>query len=315
LGSLAAIELIQTLDERKIATRRPLEIVIWANEEGVAYGAILFGSAAAAGKLPPGITEREWNGVKLTDALRKIGGDPARLESARRAAESFHCYLELHIEQGGTLDKAGLPVGVVEGIVSIDRYEAVIRGAANHAGTTPMPERQDALIAASHLILAVNEIVRREAGRQVGTVGQLHVHPNAPSVIPGEVRHSIELRDLSTGKIARLAEAIQVQARQIAAATHTEITIAKKGHHPGAPATPKVQEAIERAAEKLGLGSRRLPSGAGHDAQMMATLGAMGMIFTPSIGGVSHSPRELTRWDDCARGAEMLLETVLAMAA
>lgn len=314
LGSLAAIEVIQTLNERRIATRRPLEIAVWANEEGVAYGLGLFGSAAVAGQLPSGAMEREWNGVKLPDAVRKIGGDPARLESARRAPESFHCYLELHIEQGGTLDKAGLPVGVVEGIVSIDRYEAVIRGAANHAGTTPMLDRQDALVAAAHLTLAINEIVRREAGRQVGTVGQLLVHPNAPNVIPGDVRHSIELRDLSAEKIARLGEAIQVQAQQIATATRTGITIAKKDHHPGAPATPHVQEAIEMAAAKLGFDSRRLPSGAGHDAQMMATLGPMGMIFTPSIGGISHSPRELTRWEECARGAEVLLETVLAMA-
>jgi N-carbamoyl-L-amino-acid hydrolase len=315
LGSLGAIEVIQTLNERRITTRRPLEIVVWTNEEGVAYGVGLFGSAAAAGKLPAGSMEREWNGVKLPEAVRKIGGDPARIESARRTPGSFHCYLELHIEQGGTLDKAGLPVGVVEGIVSIDRYEAIIRGFANHAGTTPMPERQDALLAASHLTLAVNEIVKREAGRQVGTVGQLHVHPNAPNVIPGEVRHSIELRDLSTAKIARLGEAIQARAREIAAATRTEITITKRDHHTGAPATQHVQEAIERAAAKLGLGSRRLPSGAGHDAQMMATLGPMGMIFTPSVGGISHSPRELTRWEDCAHGAEVLLETVLDMAA
>src|SRR5687768_1471973 len=186
--------------------------------------------------------DREWNGVKLTDAVRKIGGDPARLESARRVPESFHCYLELHIEQGGTLDRQGLQVGVVEGIVSIDRYEAVIRGVANHAGTTPMPERQDALLAASQLTIAVNEVVRRESGRQVGTVGQLHVHPNAPNVIPGEVRHSIEFRDLSTEKIARLGEAIQARARQIAAATHTQITITKKDHHTGAPAAPQVKE-------------------------------------------------------------------------
>ena len=315
LGSLAAIEVIQTLNERKIATRRPLEIVVWANEEGVAYSLGLFGSAAAAGKLPAGWKERVWSGVHLSDAVRKIGGDPARIEQARRAPGSFHCYLELHIEQGGTLDKAGVPVGVVEGIVSIDRYEAVIRGFANHAGTTPMPERQDALIAASHLTLAVNEIVKREAGRQVGTVGQLHVHPNAPNVIPGEVRHSIELRDLSAEKTARLGDAIQARARQIAAQTKTEITITKKDHHTGAPATPHVMEAIEKAAAKLGLASRRLPSGAGHDAQMMATLGPMGMIFTPSVGGVSHSPRELTSWEDCARGAEVLLETVLGMAA
>ncbi len=314
LGSLAAIEVIQTLGERRITTRRPLEIVVWANEEGVAYAVGLFGSAAAAGKLPTDYVSRVWNGVKLPDAVRKIGGEPARIEQARRAPGSFHCYIELHIEQGGTLDKAGIPVGVVEGIVSIDRYEAVIRGFANHAGTTPMPERQDALLAASHLTLAVNEIVKREPGRQVGTVGQLHVHPNAPNVIPGEVRHTIELRDLSSAKIVRLAEAIQARAREIATQTRTEIAITKKDHHDGAPATPHVQETIEAAAAKLGLASRRLPSGAGHDAQMMATLGPMGMIFVPSVAGISHSPKELTRWEDCARGADVLLQTVLAVA-
>ncbi len=314
LGSLAAIEAIQTLNERGIVTRRPLEVVVWTNEEGVAYGVGLLGSAAAAGKLPSGYRERVWNGVKLPDAIRKIGGDPARIETAQRAPGAFHCYLELHIEQGGTLDKAGIPIGVVEGIVSIDRYESVIRGFANHAGTTPMPERQDALLAAAKLTLAVNEIVRREPGRQVGTVGHLTVSPNAPNVIPGVVTHSIELRDMSAAKIAKLAEAIQARAREIAAETRTEITITKKDHHASAPATPLVQAAIEEAASRLGLATRRLPSGAGHDAQMMATLGPMGMIFVPSAGGISHSPRELTLWEDCARGADALLHTVLAMA-
>jgi len=288
--------------------------VVWTNEEGVAYGIGLFGSSAVAGKLPSEAIQREWGGVRLPDALRKIGGNPERIESARRAGGSFQCYLELHIEQGGTLEKTGLPIGVVEGIVSIDRYDASIRGFANHAGTTPMGERKDALLAASRLVVAVNEIVTRESGNQVGTVGEMHVHPNATNVIPGEVRHSIELRDLSAEKIDRLGEAIKTRAHEIAAATGTEITISKRDHHTGAPATPQVQEAIEGAATKLGLKCRRLPSGAGHDAQMMATLGPMGMIFTPSIGGISHSPRELTHWQDCARGADVLLTTVLEMA-
>lgn len=314
LGSLAALEVLQTIIERGIRTRRPLEMVVWTNEEGVAYGNGLFGSRAAAGKLLPGEMDHVWNGVLKADAVRKIGGDPARLEQARIAADSFRCYLELHIEQGGTLEKAGIPVGVVEGIVGIDRYEAVIRGFANHAGTTPMPDRQDALVAAARMTLAVREVVTSEAGRQVGTVGHIEVSPNAPNVIPGLVRHSIELRDLSMAKIERMAEAIRGRARQIAAETKTEIAIERQSRHESKLATPEIQALIEASAHDLGLASRRLPSGAGHDAQAMATLGPMGMIFVPSVGGVSHSPKELTIWEDCARGAQVLMGAVLAAA-
>jgi N-carbamoyl-L-amino-acid hydrolase len=314
VGSMSAIEVVATLADHGITTRRPLEVVIWANEEGVAFGNGLCGSRAAAGKLVPGELDQVWNGVKKADAIRRIGGDPARIDEAKRAPGSFHAYLELHIEQGGTLDREGVPIGVVEGIVAIDRYDAVIRGFANHAGTTPMPDRRDALIAASKLALAVREIVTAEPGRQVGTVGELHVTPNAPNVVPGLVRHTIELRDLSAEKIARLAETIRIRAGQIAQETGTEITITPTSHHEAALATPWVQQAIEEAAGRLGLRTKRLPSGAGHDAQMMALLGPMGMIFVPSVAGISHSPKELTHWEDCANGANVLLETVLALA-
>jgi N-carbamoyl-L-amino-acid hydrolase len=314
VGSMAAIEVVHTLHEHGLTTRRPLEVVIWANEEGVAFGNGLCGSRAAAGKLVEGELDQVWNGVRKADAIRKIGGDPDRIAEARRAPASFHAYLELHIEQGGILDREGFPIGVVEGIVAIDRYEAVVRGFANHAGTTPMPERRDALVAASRLVVAVREIVMAEPGRQVGTVGQLAVTPNAPNVIPGVVRHTIELRDLSAEKIARLAQAIRARARQIAEETGTQIEITPTSHHEAALATPEIQAAIEAAAGRVGLRTKRLPSGAGHDAQMMALLGPMGMIFVPSVSGISHSPRELTRWEDCANGANVLLETVLGLA-
>jgi len=314
LGSLAAIEVVQTLNQARIATRRPLEVVVWSNEEGVAYNNGIYGSRAAAGHLDPGELDQVWNGVKKSDAIRKVGGNPDRIEEARRKPGSFHCYLELHIEQGGTLDQAGIPIGVVEGIVAIDRYDVEIRGFANHAGTTPMPQRRDALLAASYLTVAVNQIVRREPGRQVGTVGQLSVSPNAPNVVPGLVRLTVELRDLSSAKIVKLAEQIRARAREIAAQTRTGIEMRPAAHHSEALATPEVQSSIEAAAARLGLRTRRLPSGAGHDAQMMATLGPMGMIFVPSVGGISHAPQEFSRWEDCARGTGVLLETVLAWA-
>jgi N-carbamoyl-L-amino-acid hydrolase len=315
LGSLAALEVIETMNESHIVTHRPLEVVIWSNEEGYAFNNGLAGSRAAAGRLDRGELDSIWNGMKKSDAIRRIGGAPERIAEAARKPGSFVCYLELHIEQGGTLERAGIPIGVVEGIVAIDRYNAEIRGFANHAGTTPMPERRDALLAASHLTIAVNDIVRREPGRQVGTVGQLDVSPNAPNIVPGMVRLVIELRDLSAAKIAALGEQIRTRAREIATLTNTEIEIRPAAHHEAALATPEVQKSIETAAAGLGLRTQRLPSGAGHDAQAMATLGPMGMIFVPSVAGISHSPKEFTRWEDCANGANVLYRTVLDWAA
>jgi N-carbamoyl-L-amino-acid hydrolase len=176
-----------------------------------------------------------------------------------------------------------------------------------------MAERQDALLAASHLTIAVRQIVSSEQGRHVGTVGRLEVTPNAPNVIPGVVRLTIELRDLSSDKLKRLAEKIRGRAAEIARDTKTSVEFTSSNHSAPANAAEEVQRAIEQSARQLGLASERLPSGAGHDAQMMAQLSPMGMIFVPSVGGISHSPRELTRWDDCARGADVLLGTVMEM--
>lgn len=307
VGSMSAIEVMQTLEENRIPTKHPLEMVIWSNEEN------LVGSPLAAGGMDESVLTRVFNGIRVEDGLRRIGGDPARLAGARIPPHSFCCYLELHIEQGGTLDKAKIPIGVVEGIVSIDEYEVEIRGFANHAGTTPMPERRNALLAAAKLIETVQDVVTREPGRQVGTVGHLEVFPNAHNVVPGLVKHTIELRDLSADKIARLGDEIQRRAQEIARQTGTEIQIKKVDHDPPAMADPGIQKKIEEAAASLRLKTMRLPSGAGHDAQWMARLAPMGMIFVPSVGGISHSPKELTTWQDCANGANVLLQTILSL--
>jgi N-carbamoyl-L-amino-acid hydrolase len=174
-----------------------------------------------------------------------------------------------------------------------------------------MKERHNALLAAAKLIEAVQEIVTREPGRQVGTVGRLQVFPNAPNVVPGLVKHSIELRDLSAETIARLGTEIQKRAQEIARDTGTEIIMEKVEHAPPAVADLEMQANIEAAATKLGLTTMRLPSGAGHDAQMMAKIGPIGMIFVPSMDGISHSPKEFTRWQDCANGANVLLRTIV----
>jgi N-carbamoyl-L-amino-acid hydrolase len=313
LGSLSALGAIEALDAAAVRTRHPLEMVVWAHEESYAFGRGLACSRIVAGDVTPADMDEVWNGLRRGDAIRKIGGDPDRIGEARRAKGSHHGYLELHIEQGGTLERAGVPIGVVEGIVAIDRYEATITGVANHSGTTPIADRHDALLAASHLTIAVRDASTRTPGRQVATVGRIEVTPNSANVIPGRVQLSVELRDLDPRTLMSMMDDIRARAREIAVTTGTTIEFRELARAAPAEATPEVQRAIERAAGSLGLGASRLPSGAGHDAQMMARLGPMGMIFVPSVGGVSHSPKELTLWEDCARGADVLLRTVLEM--
>ena len=176
-----------------------------------------------------------------------------------------------------------------------------------------MAERQDAMVAASHLTVAVNEIVRKRPGRQVGTVGKIEISPNAPNVVPGAATLIIELRDLSTAVLDALATEIRARAAQIADATKTTIAMSPASTNTPALADEGMQDIVEQAARGLKLSAVRMPSGAGHDAQMMAQLTRMGMIFVPSLGGISHSPKELTTWEDCARGADVLLQSVLAL--
>ena len=313
LGCLAALGAIDACNRAQLRTRHPLEIVVWAAEEGVAFNRGLSSSRIVAGDIGPSDMDQVWNGIRRGDAIRKIGGDPERIMEAPRPKGAWHSYLELHIEQGGNLERDGLQIGVVQGIVAIERFEARITGFANHAGTTPMAQRQDASIAAAQLTLAVREIVTSRPGRQVGTVGKLELSPNAPNVVPGSATAIIELRDLSVGLLKTLAVEIRERAVAIAAATKTTIEIVPASSNAPAIAATAVQDLIERSATTLGLSSQRMPSGAGHDAQMMAQLAPMGMIFVPSIGGISHSPKELTRWDDCAHGANVLLQSVLAL--
>jgi N-carbamoyl-L-amino-acid hydrolase len=313
LGTLAGLGVIEALHAAGVRTQHPLELVVWAAEEGVAFNRGLSASRIVAGDVAPSDMDQVWNGMRRGDAVRRIGGDPERIMDARRDKGAWRGYFELHIEQGGSLERSATDIGVVQGIVAIERYEATITGFANHAGTTPMADRQDAVVALSHLALAVREIVTSRPGRHVGTVGRIEVSPNAPNVVPGEARAIIELRDLSTATLEAIADDIRLRAEAIAAQTRTSIAIVPVSSNTPALADSGMQDLIERAAAGRKLSSVRMPSGAGHDAQMIAQLAPMGMIFVPSVGGVSHSPKELTSWRDCANGANVLLHAVLAL--
>jgi N-carbamoyl-L-amino-acid hydrolase len=313
LGTLAGLGVIEALRARDVRTRHPLELVVWAAEEGVAFNRGLSASRIVAGDVAPSDMDQVWNGMRRGDAIRKIGGDPARIMDARREKGAWRGYFELHIEQGGSLERSATDIGVVQGIVAIERFEATITGFANHAGTTPMADRQDAVVALSYLALAVREIVTSRPGRQVGTVGRIEVSPNAPNVVPGEARAIIELRDLSPATLDAIADDIRQRAQTIATDTRTSIAIVPVSSNTPALADVVMQDLVARAAATLTLSSVRMPSGAGHDAQMLAQLTPMGMIFVPSVGGVSHSPKELTGWQDCANGANVLLHAVLGL--
>jgi N-carbamoyl-L-amino-acid hydrolase len=309
VGSLGAIEVAQTLAENNVTTRHPLEVVIFQNEEGG-----LIGSRAMDGEL----TEKELDlvsrsGKTIRDGIKFIGGNPAKLADVRRRKGEIAAYVELHIEQGGILDTEKINIGVVEGIVGINWWDVTIEGFANHAGTTAMNNRQDALLAAAKFIEAVNRVVTSVPGRQVGTVGRINALPGAPNVIPGKVVLSLELRDLEAAKINMLFEKTQAEAQKIAADSKTKFDFKEINVNIPAPTDPRIRSLISDAARDLNLTTKQMPSGAGHDAQDMARLGPVGMIFIPSVGGISHSPREFSKPEDIANGANVLLHTLLKL--
>ncbi len=310
VGSMGAIEVMEVLNENKIITEHPLELIIFSNEEG---GVI--GSMAIAGQLKKeGLEVVTNSGLTNREGIKAIGGNPDNIHLVTRKQGDIKAYLELHIEQGGILDEEKIQIGVVEGIVGIDEWEITVEGFANHAGTTPMHKRQDALLAASKLVIAVNEVINSYEGRQVGTVGKVAASPGAYNVIPGKVMLGLEIRDLSSEKILKLFRDIEKRAAEIAQSTRTKISF-RNLNVPAKPAlmTNSIQDKITESAQMLGYTYKRMQSGAGHDAQEMAQIAPAGMIFVPSVGGISHSPKEFTKAVDMANGANVLLHTVLAL--
>jgi N-carbamoyl-L-amino-acid hydrolase len=310
VGVLGAIEVAELLRTHAIATRHPFEFVVFTDEEGGTVG-----SQAMAGRLPASAFEVvSHSGLKIGDGIRAVGGDPARIADARRAPGSLAAFVELHIEQGAILAESGTDIGVVEGIVGIRWWDVTVEGVANHAGTTPMNRRRDALVSAAELTLAANRIASTIPGTQVATVGRISAEPGAPNVIPGRVTLSLEIRDLDAGKMTSVFRAIEAEAQRIADSRGTSIRFdeVELALTP-APTDERLRAIVESAAASLGLSHRRMPSGAGHDAQDMAHVAPIGMIFVPSQGGISHAAKEYTAPADLANGADVLLRTLLAI--
>src|SRR6476619_4528243 len=248
VGSFGAIEVARSLREQNVRLRHPLEVVVWTNEEG---GTI--GSKSAVGMITAAdldIVAR--SGKTRREGIAIVGGNPERLGEAVRQKGDLACYMELHIEQGGLLEKAGLQIGVVEGIVGLRWFDITVTGFANHAGTTPMDQRQDAMLAAAKFVVAVNEAVRGVPGRTVATIGRMVVSPNTTNVIPGQVVFTVDLRDLDAAKIAHFTERFEQIGREVGAATKTTFDIKQSVDTDPAISNPQVMAWIDGAAASLG---------------------------------------------------------------
>ena len=309
VGSMSAIEVARTLHEAGKELDHPLEVVIWSNEEGGKTGSRSYRGAIDPRELDlPSLGDR-----KIGEGIKYIGGYPERLDQNKKRPGDIAGYVELHVEQGAILDRDGISIGVVEGIVGIKRWYITVKGFANHAGTTPMDQRQDALYATALIVAEIRNIITGEPGRQVGTVGRLDVSPGAPNVIPGEVMFSLEIRDLSMEKVTRLFADIREAATSIADANDTTISFDQYYESPAALTDEGIKQLVRESADALGLSTLHMPSGAGHDAQSMKGIAPLGMIFVPSKDGVSHAPTEFTSEQQITDGANVLLKTIIGM--
>lgn len=308
VGVIGALEAIDLLNSSNIITNHPLELIIFTAEESSMIGSRGFTGDLSQRSLDDFTTP----GSERTDGLDRIGGDHTRLREAKRTTP-VHAFVELHIEQGGILEQKKLNIGIVEGIVGISTWPVKVEGVANHGGTTPMPGRKDALVGASKLIIAINERATNMEGRQVATVGKIKAFPGASNVIPGTVEFSVQIRDLDADKIQHLFEVIQQEAKMVEEAMDVKITFGTSGVPSPALTDMRLRSLIEQSTKDLGLTSQHMQSGAGHDAQHMAHFTPTGMIFVPSRGGISHSPKEYTSPQDMANGANVLLHTILKL--
>ncbi|HZR95600.1 MAG TPA: Zn-dependent hydrolase [Gaiellaceae bacterium] len=304
LGVVAALEVLRTVADARLDLPVTLEAIDFTDEEGTLVG--LLGSLALAGALDDDALAAPRGGrEELTAALAAAGLDEPRLRDARRDPTSLAGYVELHIEQGPSLDAAGAEIGLVTAIVGARSFRVAFDGVAAHAGTTPMAGRRDAAVAAAAFVTHVRGVVTAEFPGAVATVGSIELEPGAFNVIPGRAVVGLEFR---------ASDAVTLDALETRLLAGVDARVEPVGRWEPTELSPRIRDAAREAATSLGLRAVELPSGAGHDAQALASVTDSGMIFVPSDGGLSHSPREHTPWERCVDGANVLLRTALALA-
>lgn len=308
-GVVAAIEIVRILNDHQHHLNHPLEVIVFTDEETTMIGCKAISGTAS---LNPKDYQTKVN-LSIIEALEKIGGNWHNLTQAKQTRQHIAAFIELHVEQGAVLEKLGKKIGIVQGIVGQQRYTLTVKGQANHAGTTPMNMRQDALTAAARIVLAVEHLAQSAPGDPVATVGAFQVFPNAPNIIPGLVKMTVDIRDLDRQTIDHLVEQLKTQLEQISSTTETQITLEPLLNTQPTLASPKIQQHITTVCQELGLTHYSLPSRASHDAQELGRCTDMGMIFVPSQGGISHSGEEYTPTQDCVQGTMVLLHTLLKL--
>ncbi|MFN8470901.1 MAG: Zn-dependent hydrolase [Anaerolineae bacterium] len=312
LGVLGALEVARTLAEANVALRHPLIVADYLAEEATDFGVSCIGSRAMTASFDPAWLERTLDGQTLAQAIAAVGGKPDAIGEAERRPGDVAACLELHIEQGPVLEAQGIGLGAVSGIVGILRAIFELRGRPDHAGTTPMSLRRDALAAGAEVVAAVERIARGQPGA-VGTVGRIEIGPNQSNVVPGVVRLTAEMRHLDETVLDEIWGQFVAETQAICARRDIGLDIsAVTRMHPAAP-PPWLLELVLAACRELDANAITLPSGAGHDSAHLAHIAPSAMIFVPSVGGRSHCPEEETYPEDLARGVAALMRAVVAV--
>jgi N-carbamoyl-L-amino-acid hydrolase len=313
VGVLAALESLRVIYESGIKLPFHLEAVNFTDEEGCWHS--LFGSQALTGVLNENfLRDRDGDHGPFRAALFRAGIRPADVYRARRDPHTVCGYVELHIEQGRRLHQEGLQIGVVTDVVGRTTYHLIFLGAASHSGTTAREDRRDALLGAASFVTEAYRLVESDFPLGVFNCGNLEVFPGAFNVIPERALLVMECRHIDEDRMALMEEALIHLAQDQAALHHLTVDVHRQIHMPAVALAPKIIQSTETACQQLGLRHRRIISYAGHDAQIMSSFAPSGMIFIPSVNGVSHSPREYTEWQDVVNGANVLLHTILNLA-
>lgn len=315
-GVVAALEIARVLDENRIVTECPLEFIAMIEEEGGRFGAGLFGSRAMAGKIPSDelLNFHDDAGVSVAKAMQDFGLDPGAVLSAVRSPEQLKAFLELHIEQGPILEKTGTDVGLVETVVGIEQWEIEIQGRPDHAGTTPMNMRVDALVAAADVIKQIYLLASDSAAGTVATVGKLLVSPGAGNIVPGKAIFTVDIRSDNATEIQQLNKAIKgVLSRLATEYPGISTRMSSVLSIEPTPLSSAILQLLEKEAGIGGITSRRMRSGAGHDAMIMASITEVGLVFVPSRDGRSHCPEEWTDYYKLKLGVDLLLQATLRL--
>lgn len=309
-GVLAGLEIVRTLNDAGIATKRPIAVAIWTNEEGTRFQPVMMGSGVYAGAFTAQHchAQQDADGVSVGEALAAIGA------AGTDAAPAFDAYFEAHIEQGPVLEREGKVIGVVESALGQRWFDVVVEGQDAHAGPTPIALRRDALLSAATLVQAVREVAGAHPHYARGTVGRLIVSPNSRNVIPGRVELSIDLRNADAPTLDAMADAVRAAADRIARADDVSISMQQTVHFPPCAFEPSMVASIEAIAAAFGYPARRLASGAGHDAVYIARTCPTAMVFVPCERGISHNEVENADPAHLHAGANVMLHAVLARA-